>query len=100
MIGGSGAMTSRTIDQWEASRGLMPAWQSWVILCQDVFWFLKKITSFYAIRFVCDEKYKIKPGDRIAQMIISSFSNVKWKLVDDIGQSKRGNSGFGSTGSN
>ena len=47
-----------------------------------------------------DEKYKIKPGDRIAQMIISSFSNVKWKLVDDIGQSKRGNSGFGSTGSN
>ena len=47
-----------------------------------------------------DEKYKIKPGDRIAQMIISSFSNVKWKLVDDIGQSKRGSSGFGSTGSN
>ena len=47
-----------------------------------------------------DVKYKIKPGDRIAQMIISSFSNVKWKLVDDIGQSKRGNSGFGSTGSN
>ena len=47
-----------------------------------------------------DEKYKIKPGDRIAQMIISSFSNVKWKLVDDIGHSKRGNLGFGSTGSN
>ena len=47
-----------------------------------------------------DEKYKIKPGDRIAQMVISSFSNVKWKLVDDIGQSKRGKSGFGSTGSN
>ena len=47
-----------------------------------------------------DVKYKIKPGDRIAQMIISSFSNVKWKLVDEIGQSKRGSSGFGSTGSN
>ena len=47
-----------------------------------------------------DEKYKIKPGERIAQMIISSYSNVKWKLVDDIGQSKRGKSGFGSTGSN
>jgi len=47
-----------------------------------------------------DEKYKIKPGDRIAQMIISSFSSVKWKLVDNIGQSKRGKSGFGSTGSN
>ena len=47
-----------------------------------------------------DEKYKIKPGERIAQMIISSYSNVKWKIVDDIGQSKRGKSGFGSTGSN
>ena len=45
-----------------------------------------------------DEKYEIKPGDRIAQMIISNFSNVKWKLVDDIGNSKRGDSGFGSTG--
>ena len=45
-----------------------------------------------------DDKYEIKPGDRIAQMIISNFSNVKWKLVDDIGNSKRGDSGFGSTG--
>ena len=47
-----------------------------------------------------DKKYEIKPGDRIAQMIISNFSNVNWKLVDDIGSSKRGNSGFGSSGSN
>ena len=27
-----------------------------------------------------DKKYEIKPGDRIAQMIISNFSNVNWKL--------------------
>ena len=47
-----------------------------------------------------DKKYEIKPGDRIAQMVISNFSNVNWKLVEDIGCSKRGNSGFGSTGSN
>ena len=33
-----------------------------------------------------DEKYEIHPGDRIAQMVISNFSNVKWKLVEDIGQ--------------
>ena len=45
-----------------------------------------------------DEKYEIHPGDRIAQMVISNFSNVNWKLVEDIGQSKRGQSGFGSTG--
>ena len=47
-----------------------------------------------------DKKYEIRPGDRIAQMIISNFSNVNWKLVEDIGSSKRGNSGFGSSGSN
>ena len=47
-----------------------------------------------------DKKYEIKPGDRIAQMIISNYSNVNWKLVEDIGRSKRGNSGFGSSGSN
>ena len=47
-----------------------------------------------------DKKYEIKPGDRIAQMIISNFSNVNWKLVEDIGRSKRGSSGFGSSGSN
>ncbi len=47
-----------------------------------------------------DKKYEIKPGDRIAQMIISNFSKVNWKLVEDIGSSKRGSSGFGSSGSN
>ena len=46
------------------------------------------------------EKYEIKPGERIAQMIISSFTNVSWKLVNDIGKSERGESGFGSTGQN
>ena len=46
------------------------------------------------------ERYEIKPGDRIAQMIISSFTNVSWKLVEDIGKSERGESGFGSTGPN
>ena len=50
--------------------------------------------------FRSDKKYQIKPGDRIAQMIISNFSNVNWKLVEDIGRSKRGSSGFGSSGSN
>ena len=47
-----------------------------------------------------DEKYVINPGDRIAQMIISKFSNVKWKIVEDLGDSERGDLGFGSTGSN
>ena len=47
-----------------------------------------------------DQKYQIKPGDRVAQMVISKISNINWKLVKDIGHSERGKSGFGSTGSN
>ena len=46
------------------------------------------------------ERYEIKPGERIAQMIISGFTNVNLKLVEDIGKSERGESGFGSTGPN
>ncbi len=47
-----------------------------------------------------DENYKIKPGDRIAQLVISNFTEVKWKLVQDLGDSERGELGFGSTGFN
>ena len=42
--------------------------------------------------------FKINPGDRIAQLIISKFEKVNWKIVDDLGESNRGDSGFGSTG--
>ncbi len=42
--------------------------------------------------------FEIKPGDRIAQMIISSFEQAEWVLVKDFSASERGDGGFGSTG--
>jgi dUTP pyrophosphatase len=44
------------------------------------------------------ENYTVKNGDRIAQMIISSYTAVEWQLVDSIEKSDRDHGGFGSTG--
>lgn len=44
------------------------------------------------------EPYTIKNGDRVAQMIIMKVSAVNFKLVRNLGESKRGSGGFGSTG--
>lgn len=43
---------------------------------------------------------KIKSGDRIAQLIIQPYLNVDFNVVDELSDTERGNSGFGSTGSN
>ena len=44
------------------------------------------------------EKYIIKPGDRIAQMIVAPVARVEWKLVDELPPSERAAGGFGHTG--
>ena len=46
-----------------------------------------------------NEQYKVMPGERVAQLVVSNFSKINWKLVEDLGNSKRGKSGFGSSGS-
>lgn len=46
-----------------------------------------------------NEKYKVMPGERVAQLVVSNFSKINWKLVEDLGNSERGKSGFGSSGS-
>ena len=46
------------------------------------------------------ENFKISSGDRIAQLIISKYESIKWKLSQSLGESKRGDKGFGSTGIN
>ena len=43
---------------------------------------------------------KIMAGDRIAQLIIQPYLNVDFNVVDELTDTERGNSGFGSTGSN
>ena len=46
-----------------------------------------------------NEQYKVMPGERVAQLVVSNFSKINWKLVEDLGNSERGKSGFGSSGS-
>lgn len=45
-----------------------------------------------------EEKFEVKNGDRIAQMIISKHEKVKWKLVEELNETSRGEGGYGSTG--
>tara|TARA_B100000965_G_scaffold320682_1_gene281786 strand:+ start:67 stop:522 length:456 start_codon:yes stop_codon:yes gene_type:complete len=44
------------------------------------------------------QEFLIHPNDRIAQMVFSNVSQVKFKEVDDLDMTKRGADGFGSTG--
>ncbi|PWU08184.1 MAG: dUTP diphosphatase [Terriglobia bacterium] len=41
--------------------------------------------------------YTIEPGDRIAQMIVSRYETVEW-VEQELGDSRRGAGGFGSSG--
>ena len=47
---------------------------------------------------ISNDKYTIKPGDRIAQMILSQFVQGQFELVENLDETDRGSSGFGSTG--
>lgn len=46
-----------------------------------------------------DEVQVIERGDRIAQLIIQPYLNVRFELVDELEETERGSGGFGSTGS-
>ena len=41
---------------------------------------------------------EIKPGERIAQLVISEFTRIEWKATEQLTETKRGAGGFGSTG--
>lgn len=45
-----------------------------------------------------NEPFTVAPQDRIAQLVIAQYSQVKWKAVEALPQSERGQGGFGSTG--
>lgn len=42
--------------------------------------------------------FEIRRGDRIAQMVIAAVPDLALEEVDDLEETERGNSGFGSTG--
>jgi len=43
-------------------------------------------------------KIEIRPGDRIAQLIIEKCHTVEWKPMETLEESQRGEQGFGSSG--
>lgn len=45
-----------------------------------------------------DTPFTINPGERIAQMVITTYSHVAWEPVDRIDETERGDGGFGHTG--
>ena len=42
--------------------------------------------------------FEIKPGERIAQLVVASHERVEWQAVEMLSDTERGNGGFGSTG--
>lgn len=42
--------------------------------------------------------FEIKPGDRIAQMVVARHEKVEWEDVDALSDTERGAGGWGSTG--
>lgn len=45
-----------------------------------------------------DEPFTINNGERIAQMVVKSYTRVEWEPVDRIDETKRGDGAFGHTG--
>ncbi len=44
------------------------------------------------------EDYKIKIGDRIAQLLIQKVEDIEWQEVEELDKTKRGAGSFGSSG--
>ena len=47
-----------------------------------------------------EEDFTIRRGDRIAQLVIAPVVHAQWVEVDSLGETVRGEGGFGSTGGN
>ena len=45
-----------------------------------------------------NEPFTINNGERIAQLVISKYERAEWEEVEELGETERGDKGFGSTG--
>ena len=45
-----------------------------------------------------DQAFTINRGERIAQMVVAAYSQVRWQAVEELTDTQRGAGGFGSTG--
>ena len=45
-----------------------------------------------------NEPFVVEPGMRVAQMVIAKYERVEWDEVEELEETERGASGYGSTG--
>ncbi|CAH2560044.1 dUTP diphosphatase [Cardinium endosymbiont of Oedothorax gibbosus] len=45
-----------------------------------------------------DQPFVVQDGDRIAQLVVSKYASILWKVVPVLDQTARGTGGHGSTG--
>ena len=43
-------------------------------------------------------EFEILPGERIAQAVVAQHAHIEWNAVETLGETSRGEGGFGSTG--
>ena len=43
-------------------------------------------------------EFHLRPGDRIAQLVVTAYAAVEWRVEESLGASVRSDGGFGSTG--
>lgn len=47
---------------------------------------------------ISKDDFILKPGERVAQMVIAKFERITWKEVSELSETERGDGGFGHTG--
>ncbi len=45
-----------------------------------------------------NEPFELRPGERIAQLVVARFERIEWEATDSLTPTDRGEGGFGSTG--
>jgi len=45
-----------------------------------------------------EKTFRVKRGDKIAQLVIQKVENVKFRVVEELDETERGSGGFGSSG--
>lgn len=45
-----------------------------------------------------NEDFVVKPGERIAQMVINKFEQAEFEVVEELDKTERGEGGYGHTG--
>ena len=45
-----------------------------------------------------NQVFTINRGDRIAQLVLTKYEKINWKIIKELPETNRGIGGFGSTG--